>query len=255
MKICCLLTGRGNNTLKDKNILDVLGRPVLYYGANAAAQSGVFDKLYCSSDDDKILNEAGKLGFEAIKRPTELATPNAQHIDCIYHALDVMGVQNYVPDILCVLLANNVTVTSQMIKDCVGIMLNDKENISAVVPVYNDNDHHPLRCKKLDINGNLVCYTENTKNISTNRQDLSKCYFLAHNFWILNVTKVLNREQGDAPWAFLGKSVKPYLVEQSIDIHEPIDLVKAEYWIKENYAKEIINNSNKIGINTNRGGG
>ena len=254
MKICCLLTGRGNNTLKDKNILDVLGRPVLYYGANAAAQSGVFDKLYCSSDDDKILNEAGKLGFEAIKRPTELATPNAQHIDCIYHALDVMGAQNYVPDILCVLLANNVTVTSQMIKDCVGIMLNDKENISAVVPVYNDNDHHPLRCKKLDINGNLVCYTENTKNISTNRQDLSKCYFLAHNFWVLNVTKVLNREQGDAPWAFLGKSVKPYLVEQSIDIHEPIDLVKAEYWIKENYAKEIINNSNKIGINTNRGG-
>ena len=27
MKVTALLTGRGNNTLKDKNILDILGHP------------------------------------------------------------------------------------------------------------------------------------------------------------------------------------------------------------------------------------
>ena len=83
MKICCLLTGRGNNTLKDKNVLDVLGHPVLYYGANAAVKSNVFDRLYCSSDDSKILDEAKKIGFESIVRPIELAAPTAQHVDCI----------------------------------------------------------------------------------------------------------------------------------------------------------------------------
>ena len=30
MKTTALLTGRGNNTLKDKNVLDILGKPVLY---------------------------------------------------------------------------------------------------------------------------------------------------------------------------------------------------------------------------------
>ena len=30
MKIAALLTGRGNNTLKDKNVLPVLGKPLLY---------------------------------------------------------------------------------------------------------------------------------------------------------------------------------------------------------------------------------
>ena len=30
MKIVALLTGRGNNTLKDKNVLPVLGKPLLY---------------------------------------------------------------------------------------------------------------------------------------------------------------------------------------------------------------------------------
>ncbi len=132
MKICCLLTGRGNNTLKDKNVLDVLGHPVLYYGANAAVKSGVFDKLFCSSDDDKILTEANKLGFEKIVRPIELALPTAQHVDCIFHALEHMKEIGYIPDIICVLLANNVTVTSKMIVDCVNKMKSNIEEISAV---------------------------------------------------------------------------------------------------------------------------
>ena len=90
MKICCLMTGRGNNTLKDKNVLDVLGHPVLYYGGNAAVKSGVFDRLFCSSDDEKILDAANIIGFEKIVRPLELGSPTAQHIDCILHAIGVM---------------------------------------------------------------------------------------------------------------------------------------------------------------------
>ena len=39
MKTTVLLTGRGNNTLNDKNVLDILGHPVLYYPAHAAKKS------------------------------------------------------------------------------------------------------------------------------------------------------------------------------------------------------------------------
>lgn len=234
MKICCLMTGRGNNTLKDKNILDVLGHPVLYYGANAAKKTNVFDCLYCSSDDDKILSEAEKNGFKRIKRPDALGAPTAQHIDCILHAIDFMKKNdNYVPDILCVLLANNVTVTSKMITDCINIMEEDYDNVSAVCPVYADNDHHPLRCKKI-IDGKLVSYTNETVN-STNRQDLPQCVFLAHNIWVINVKKLLNKEYGEGPWTFLGKNVIPYLIEESIDIHDQLDIIKAAYWINHNY--------------------
>ena len=235
MKICCLLTGRGNNTLKDKNILDVLGHPVLYYGANAANKSRQFDALYCSSDDDKILTEAAKLGFEKIIRPIELASPTAQHVDCIYHALDFMREQGYVPDILCVLLANNVTVTSKMISDCISIIKNDLDNISAVCPVYVDNDHHPLRCKKI-VDGKIKSYIDTDKPISTNRQDLQECVFLAHNFWVINVKKLLNKEFGQGPWVFLGKNVIPYKIDESIDIHDLLDLIKAGNWVSKNYS-------------------
>ena len=67
MKVTALLTGRGNNTLKDKNILDVLGHPVLYYPAHAARMAKSIDTYYCSSDDEKIL-EVINTSVEMIKR-------------------------------------------------------------------------------------------------------------------------------------------------------------------------------------------
>lgn len=64
MKVVALLTGRGNNTLKDKNVLPVLGKPLLYYPAMAAKSCKLITDFYVSSDDDKILNAAADCGYK-----------------------------------------------------------------------------------------------------------------------------------------------------------------------------------------------
>ena len=154
MKTTALLTGRGNNSLKDKNILKVLGKSLLYYPAHAARMAKSIDSWYCSSDDNKILEAAQEEGYTPIMRPPEYALPNAQHIDCILHALQFMKQNDDLPDILVVLLANNVSVKSQWIDDCVRIKKEHAET-TAVVPVYEDNDHHPLRAKTINNDGFL----------------------------------------------------------------------------------------------------
>ena len=235
MKTIALLTGRGNNTLKDKNILDILGRPVLYYPANAGAKAASIEAYYCSSDDAKILAEAQKLGYAPIVRPAELALPSAQHIDCIMHALSIMQQQGTTPDILVVILANNVTIKSEWIDRCVDMMKQDM-SITAVVPVYEDNDHHPLRAKTRNADGTLSMYEQGiTGKVSTNRQDLPECLFLSHNFWVLNVEFLLSGKEGQQPWGFMGDKIVPFMIEESIDIHKEIDLFIAKEWIKENY--------------------
>lgn len=235
MKTVALLTGRGNNTLKDKNILDVLGKPVLYYPANAGVKAKTVDAHYCSSDDEKILSAAKEIGYHPIKRPTELALPSAQHIDCIMHALQEMKKESVVPDILVVILANNVTVKSQWIDDCVNMMKKDP-SITAVVPVYEDNDHHPLRAKTCNEDGTLSMYEKGiTGKVSTNRQDLPECLFLSHNFWVLNTAFLLSGKVGQPPWSFMGDKIMPYRIDESIDIHKEIDLYIAKEWIKKNY--------------------
>lgn len=238
MKVYALLTGRGNNTLKDKNILDLLGHPVLYYPACAAIKSACVDKMFCSSDDDKILSEAEKLEHKPIRRPQELALPTSQHVDCILHALKVMeDTGEELPDILVVTLANNVTIKSEWIDTCVRMMQEDM-TISAVVPVYQDNDHHPLRAKTVDGNNRLQMYEKGiTGKVSTNRQDLPPCYFLSHNFWVLNVEKLLHGDgEGQQPWGFMGNNIAYYEIEESIDIHKELDLLIAKNWIENNYS-------------------
>lgn len=235
MKTVALLTGRGNNTLKDKNVLDVLGKPVLYYIANSARICTEISYWYCSSDDEKILSAAEALGYKRIVRPKEFALPTSQHVDAIMHALKVMEDEGLFPDICVVLLANNITIKTKWITDCVQKMKNDI-SITAVVPVYRDNDHHPLRAKSLNDDGTLSMYEKNfTGKISTNRQDLPSCFFLAHNFWVLNVKNLKSGNSGQPPWEFMGNKIVPYEIDESIDIHNETDLFLAKEWLVNNY--------------------
>lgn len=237
MKIAVLLTGKGSNTYKDKNILPVKGKPLMAYPAQAAKASKLIQKFYVSSENKKILDIAHDLGYEKIIRPQEIAQADSQHIDAITHALKVMKERDeYVPDILVVVLANNITIKTEWIDDCIRLVMDDTD-ISSVVPVYNDNDHHPFRAKKLNADGLLEPFFDfSSKNISTNRQDLEDCYFLCHNFWTLNISKSIFTDNGQQPWQFMGNKIKHYEVETSIDVHDDTDILLCELWLDNRLA-------------------
>ena len=236
MNIAALLTGRGNNTLKDKNILPVLGKPLLYYPAKAAADSSHITRYFASSDDPNILAEAEKVGYTGIARPPELALPTSQHVGAIVHALKCMDEHHDLqPDILVVLLANNGIVKTSWINGCIEQILDDP-TISAVVPVNVESDHHPVRAKKMNQDGFLEPFFDlGSTQVSTNRQDLEPCFFLGHNFWVLNVARSVYAEDGQLPWSFMGNRIKPYPVEKVFDVHAREDLALTERWIKDNY--------------------
>lgn len=234
MKITALLTGRGGNTLPDKNVLPVLGRPLCAYPALAAKKAGVFDEYYVSSDCNKILAAGAEVGFQQIIRPKHLATATAQHVDVIKHALSVMSINGTRPSILVVLMANSGTVKSEWIYEAVK-RLKSKPTLSTVVPVFNDQDHHPFRAKKLDADGLLQPFLDLSEiNISTNRQDLEPCYYLCHNFWAMNVANSIDAKGGQKPWAFLGKNVEPIIVDNCFDVHTMADVERTEQWLIRN---------------------
>jgi N-acylneuraminate cytidylyltransferase len=234
MKIAALLTGRGNNTLKDKNVLPVLGRPLCQYPAMAAKNCELITNFYCSSDDEKILSAAEECGYTRILRPAELALPTAQHVDAIVHALKVMKEKdNYEPDILVVILANNATTKTEWIQESIQNLL-DNPNLSSSCPVTLEQDHHPYRSKCLREDGCLGTWFDfGNKKISTNRQDLPENYVFCHNFWTLNLKNSLYCGKGQQPWTFMGENVKPVVVEESFDIHDMDDVLRTEKWLRK----------------------
>ena len=234
MQAVALLTGRGNNTLKDKNVREVCGKPLLVYPAEAARKCDFISEFYASSDDEEILSIAHECGFKKIKRPCELGRSDAKHVDVILHALDVIKDKGVEPEILIVLLANTVCVKTEWIDECVNQIINDP-SISAVVPVVSDLDHHPYRAKRSGEGGFLEPFFDfGDSEISSNRQEIGDCFFLCHNFWVLNVKESVYGGDGQPPWGFMGNRVKPYEVDWSIDVHTEEDLIRSEKWVKAN---------------------
>lgn len=234
MKITALLTGRGNNTLKDKNIVPLNGHPLLHYPASAAKKSKLITEFYVSSECEKILSEASKFDYKNIVRPNELSTETALHQDVLIHALQEMKDHEHIPDILIVLMANSPTIKSEWLDDCIKLILNE-DAVSSVVPAVQDQDKHPYRAKTLSQDGNLVSFFDfSITEIPTNRQELPECYFLCHNFWIIRLANGCLPEAGESPWTFLGNKVMPYIVDESVDIHDLIDLERSSKWLYEN---------------------
>ena len=84
-----LLTGRGGSiSLPDKNILPVLGRPMMAYPAIMAKEAKLIDDVYLSTDGESLKQVGREMGLKIIDRPAELALPTSQHRDAIEHALD-----------------------------------------------------------------------------------------------------------------------------------------------------------------------
>ena len=234
MNIVALLNGRGNNTLKDKNVREVCGKPLLAYPALAAKKSSRIQNFYVSSDDEKIRSAAHELGYKKIYRPPEFGRPDSNQDDVISHALTEMKRDGVEPDILVVLLANAVSVKAEWIDKCVDEILSDS-TLSAVVPVVSDLDHHPFRAKRRGQDGLLEPFFNfEGREISGNRQELGECFFLCHNFWVLNVKRSICSEYGQAPWKFMGDRIKPFEVDWSVDVHTEEDLERSERWIRKN---------------------
>ena len=230
MKIAAIITGKGNSTLKNKNILKINNKPVLYYPCKEAKKVKEISRFYVSSDDKKILNLCKKYGYKKILRPKFLALTNTKHSQVLKHALSFIIKNKFKPEIIVVLLANAPIIKAKWIMDCIKIVINNKK-VTAAIPVVLNNDHNPYRAKKIK-NGYLKNFIKTKKKISSNRQELDKSFFLCHNFWVIRTSAII-KEKGEGPWNFMGKFVKPYLVKNSVDIHTMEDLYLSRILIKK----------------------
>jgi len=227
--IVALIIGRGNNTLKDKNILPVHGKPLLQWGALAAKRSKFIGRYYISSDCDKILSAGLAVDFKAIQRPDELASPTSQSSDVVKHATQIIESEGDLA-IMVVIHANVGTITTEMIDSCIELLLSNSR-LSSVVPSHTKDEYHPLRGKKINELGELVPFVDGVTKVSANRQDLEKCLFFDHSFWVLDKVNGIESPDGQYPWPVMGNHILPYITEGCFDVHDLEDLKTTEDWI------------------------
>jgi len=163
MNIALLTARAGSVSLPDKNIIPVLGRPMMSYAAIMAKQARLIDDVYLSTDGEKIKQAGRELGIKIIDRPPELALPTSQHREAIEHALDYLSRLNIQPEIIVVLLCNVGTHKPGLIDKCVQLLIDNRE-LDSVVTIDERNEYHPLRAKRMADSGLLEPYIVSDKN-------------------------------------------------------------------------------------------
>ena len=73
MKIVSLITARGGSKgIPRKNLLDLNGKPLVYYSIHSSLMSEV-NETWVSTDDEEIFNISKNFGANVIKRPKRLS--------------------------------------------------------------------------------------------------------------------------------------------------------------------------------------
>ena len=89
MKVLCTICARGGSKgVKNKNLKNFLGKPLIYYTISQAKKINRFTKIVCSSDSKNILNIAKKNKVDyALLRPKFLSNDKVEKLKAIKHCL------------------------------------------------------------------------------------------------------------------------------------------------------------------------
>ncbi|MBU1656488.1 MAG: pseudaminic acid cytidylyltransferase [Gammaproteobacteria bacterium] len=88
MKIAVIPARGGSKRIPRKNIKDFCGKPMIAHAINAAKQSGLFEHVIVSTDDEEIARIACECGAETpFTRPAELADDLTPTVPVVAHAI------------------------------------------------------------------------------------------------------------------------------------------------------------------------
>jgi len=229
MKNAVIVTAKGGNrSVENKNIIPVLGVPVLLYPLRAAKLASMTDGLFVSTEDLKIASLARKEGAEIIHRPETLSQPTSLHADVIKHAVEEANSLHPELENIIILLGNTVMVTPGIIDKCFQMLTNPENDCDSVTTVWRAQDDHPYRALKINDKG----YVESFLDIQcgSNRQSYPPVFFYDQGIWAFKKECALD-QKGPAPWTWLGKKCRmverPWVTGR--DIHSWID-VSASIW-------------------------
>ena len=90
--LCVIPARSGSKGLKDKNILELSGKPVLAYSIEACIKSGIFEDVYVATDSKQYAKIAMDFGAQVpFLEPVEIAQDNNSSLDPVLYYYEKLG--------------------------------------------------------------------------------------------------------------------------------------------------------------------
>lgn len=219
-KIAIIPARGGSKRIPRKNIKDFCGKPIIQYSIDAALQSGIFDEVMVSTDDNEIAKISLQFGAQVpFFRSAENSNDYVGTFEVIEEVLhDYQEKESKIFDQLCILYPTAPFVTSEIIKNAM-IMLNEKD-ADSIFPVVEYST--PVQ-RSLKIQDGKI-KMRNPEFYQSRSQDLEKIYFDAGQFYCCNIKTFLKNAK-----IYMENSY-PIIVDnmQAQDIDNELDWKMAE---------------------------
>ena len=240
--ICALLLGRAGSTgLPGKNVMPILGRPMMAYPLLAAQAAQSVERIYVSTDSPEIAAIGREHGARIIDRPPELCTPEALGEDAYRHGYQVirdeLAGEGDELELLALLFANAPTVSGELIDQGVATLRADPSMDSAVT-VSRYNMWSPLRARRLEPGGTLQPFVPfetfgDPATLNCDRDSQGDVWFADMGLSIVRPRCLEHLEDGLLPQKWMGRRIAPIESWGGCDVDYAWQVPGVEFWLRE----------------------
>ena len=229
-KYSCLaiIPARGNSKrIKNKNIINFLGKPIIFYSLDLIKEAKIFDKIHVSTDSKKIRGIVEKKNIKIdFLRSKKLADDKTGVLHVLKYVIDKYKSMNIYFDAAALIYPCSPLIKAKDLVNAYKIFKKNKLKFPILsVSEFNSPPERSLSIKKKFIK------VDNIKKFKSRSQDIEKKFYDTGSFSIFPCNKIENiieNFRNNKPcYKFL-----PYFIERirAIDINTYDDL---------NYAKLI----------------
>ena len=221
MKNIAVIPARsGSKGLKDKNIKELKGKPLLAYSIKAAKESNLFDEIMVSTDSSQYAEIARSFGANVpFLRSETNSSDKAGSWDVVLEVLREYNKLNKTFDSICLLQPTSPLRTAQDIIEAYKLL--ERKQADAITSVC-EVDHSPLWTMTLPESLSLEEFKK--RDSDTPRQLLQKYYRLNGAIYIRKIS------YSNSTISLIDTNEFAYIMprEHSIDIDTELDFVIAE---------------------------
>ena len=217
-----IITARGGSKrIPRKNVKLFCGKPIITYSIEAALQSGLFEEVMVSTEDEEIARIAGEAGAQVpFMRSSESAGDYASTDDVLLEVLAAYKERGREFDSFCCLYPTAPFVTAEKLRTAMGL-LDKADSVMPVVPF----SFPPQRCMGLNGEGELrMKWPEHAK---TRSQDLEPYYHDCGQFYCCKTAPFLEYKTTDLP--HMVPMIMSELEVQDIDNPDDWEIAELKY--------------------------
>lgn len=228
MRVLAIVTARGGSKgIPRKNIVPLLGKPLLAYTAEAALAAKRLTRTILSTEDEEIARVGCEWGLDVpFMRPSDLArdeTPTLPVLQDVVRRLAAAG-ESY--DAVFTLQPTHPLRRPEDIDGAIELL--ERTGADSVISFVEVGEKHPARMKFISPDGRVIDPPFAEQFEGQRRQDLSQLYLREGSVYLTRLSVLMGQD------SVRGVDCRAWIIppERACNIDTPFDLLLAEQMLR-----------------------